>query len=78
MACGAALGLENKKLEDSAFDASSFSGNYKPHMARLNLITGSGRYGGWRSAANNDKQWLRVSTLLHFVAALSGLESRFK
>lgn len=67
MTCETSLGLENMKLEDSAFDASSSKGTAVPHMGRLNSITGNGRVGGWRANVDNNLQWLRVCTL-SFVA----------
>ena len=58
------------KLEDSAFDASSYKSSYAPHMGRLNSITGNGRLGGWQANVNNVHQWFKVRTVLFFIPCL--------
>ena len=59
--CSLPLGLENGRVPDAAFSASSsFSTKHTPARARLNLQGNSKGYGAWCAKANDGKQWLQI------------------
>lgn len=54
------LGLENRKIPDSAITTSSdANGYYKGSNGRLQAQPGNGGY-GWLAAAQNNLQWFQV------------------
>lgn len=59
--CSLPLGLEEKKIPDSSFSASSshstFLRSWSPHLARLHQ---SGGANAWRPKNNNPHEWLQV------------------
>ncbi|XP_029202215.2 uncharacterized protein LOC114966489 [Acropora millepora] len=58
--CMAGLGLENRKIPDSAITTSSdANGYYKGSNGRLQAQPGNGGY-GWVAAAQNNLQWFQV------------------
>ena len=59
--CRSALGIEDNKLPDSAFTASSqMNANYAPKYARLNYKNADGDFGGWCPQKNDLEQWLQI------------------
>ena len=53
--CGKPLGMENRKIPDSALTASSFHRNgLDPRYARLHSAT------SWSAGINNSSQWLQI------------------
>jgi len=59
--CLMPVGVEDGRIPDEAFSASSSaSSSYLPNRGRLNLIPSGGKY-CWAAGQNNAKQWLQVN-----------------
>ncbi|XP_027051820.1 uncharacterized protein LOC113679072 [Pocillopora damicornis] len=59
--CLMAVGVEDGRIPDEAFTASSSaSGRYLPNRGRLNLPPSGGKY-CWAAGQNNANQWLQVN-----------------
>ena len=57
-----ALGLENKKLPDSAMTSSSHrNAHYVANRGRLNLKDYQITYATWWAATENKNQWLQIN-----------------
>ena len=56
-----ALGVEDRRIPDGGFSASSsWDRNHGPKRARLNIIRRGRLTGAWSSRANNRAQWLLI------------------
>ena len=56
-----ALGVEDRRIPDGSFSASSsWSREFAPKQARLNLAKRGRLYGAWAARRNNRAQWLLV------------------
>ena len=54
------LGLEDKRISDSAFTASgSYDNNHRPSLARLNLLNNR-HHGAWCPKLKSSNQWLQI------------------
>ena len=57
------LGMQNGQIPDSAITASSSANanSYAPSIGRLHFLSsGSGKYGSWAAASNDQNQWFQV------------------
>jgi len=64
--CKVQVGIEDKRIPDSAFTASSwYNYQYGPDRARLNQNNDAGGYGAWYAKHHNKNQWLQVRSY-HF------------
>ena len=55
------LGMEDRRIQDSAMTASSFySNNHATKLGRLNLVAASGKAGAWCAKKNDANQWLQI------------------
>jgi len=58
--CSVPLGLEDKRISDSAFTASgSYDNKHRPSLARLNLLN-NGHHGAWCPKLKSSNQWLQI------------------
>ena len=63
--CQRALGLEDGRLPDGAFSASSeYNGHYTASNARLHFHGAGSRKPVWLASSNNQNQWLQVCIYL--------------
>ena len=56
--------MQNRQIPDSAFKASSSYNaiSFAPYVGRLHFLSaGSGKYGSWTAATNNEFQWLQLN-----------------
>ena len=59
--CSVSLGLEDKRISDSAFTASgSYDNNHRPSLARLNILSDGKHMGAWCPKAKSTNQWLQI------------------
>jgi len=59
--CSVSLGLEDKRISDSAFTASSsFNDHHRPSLARLNLLSDGKHVGAWCPKEKIPNQWLQI------------------
>ena len=59
--CSVSLGLEDKRIPDSAFTASgSYNANHRPSLARLNLLSDGKHVGAWCPKHKSSNQWLQI------------------
>ena len=69
------IGLEDGKVPDSAFSASSQWDKYhRANRARLNSVATKRYRGGWSARKNNRRQWLQVK--LRRRARITGLATQ--
>ena len=55
------LGLEDKRIPDSAFTASSsVDSNHRPSLARLNILNNESDVGAWCPKIKSVNQWLQI------------------
>jgi len=55
------LGVEDKRIPDGAFTASgSYDNNYRPSLARLNILSDGKHGGAWCPKHKSTNQWLQV------------------
>ena len=54
------LGLEDKRIPDSAFTASSSYNNHEPSLARINLLSDGKHVGAWCPKRKIPNQWLQI------------------
>ena len=59
--CSVSLGLEDKRIPDSAFTASgSYDNRHRPSLARLNILSDGKHIGAWCPKAKSTNQWLQI------------------
>ncbi|KAL9978603.1 hypothetical protein ACROYT_G016139 [Oculina patagonica] len=59
--CSVSLGLEDKRIPDSAFTASSsYDNRHRPSLARLNILSDGKHMGAWCPKAKSTNQWLQI------------------
>ena len=59
--CSVSLGLEDKRISDSAFTASgSYDNSHRPSLARLNLLSDGKHNGAWCPKLKSSNQWLQI------------------
>ncbi|KAL9978620.1 hypothetical protein ACROYT_G016157 [Oculina patagonica] len=59
--CSVSLGLEDKRIPDSAFTASgSYDNRHRPSLARLNILSDGKHIGAWCPKHKSTNQWLQV------------------
>jgi hypothetical protein len=62
--CFAPLGIEDGRISDQFFTASSiYSSQFKAAYSRLNNVAGGPRKGAWVAKTSNVNQWLQVKTI---------------
>ena len=72
---GVEIGLEDGKVSDRAFSASSQWDKYhRANRARLNSVATKRYRGGWSARKNNRRQWLQVK--LRRRARITGLATQ--
>ena len=72
---GVEIGLEDGKVPDRAFSASSLWDKYhRANRARLNSVATKRYRGGWSARKNNRRQWLQVK--LRRRARITGLATQ--
>ena len=55
------LGVEDGRIQDSAMSSLNNDSSYHAaNLARLNMVSGSGKAGAWCSNKLNDQQWLKI------------------
>ncbi|XP_022807914.1 lactadherin-like [Stylophora pistillata] len=59
--CSVPLGVEDKRIPDSAFTASnSVDNRHRPSLARLNLLSDGKHIGAWCPKKGSKNQWLQI------------------
>ena len=59
--CSVSLGVEDRRIPDSAFTASgSYDNNHRPSLARLNILNKGSEIGAWCPKAKSSNQWLQI------------------
>ncbi|KAL9978631.1 hypothetical protein ACROYT_G016168 [Oculina patagonica] len=59
--CSASLGLEDKRIPDSALTASdSYDNRHRPSLARLNILYDNTHIGAWCPKYKSTNQWLQI------------------
>ena len=59
--CSVSLGMEDKRIPDGAFTASSsFNDHHRPSLARLNILSDGKHIGAWCPKAKTTNQWLQI------------------
>ena len=59
--CSVPLGVEDERIPDSAFTASSsVDSRHRPSLARLNLLSDGKHMGAWCPKVKSRNQWLQI------------------
>ena len=59
--CSVSLGMEDKRIPDGAFTASSsVDDHHRPSLARLNILSDGKHIGAWCPKAKTTNQWLQI------------------